>query len=185
MAQRSQALPGCPNMKRMVRANAIALVWFAATAACAGECRIGPAAFEAPACDIREMEHADGPARYVQWQEGGILYEVSVIAPYRPRSFRGHVSRWRHSHKCTAEEVPFEHMVRVAASGGGKPPQATWKGVCADCGSYVMQATGLKRQVVELHAGRRCGGLNPPPSEPPLEVAFAAFLGHVQLLPGD
>ena len=171
-------------MKRMVRANAIALVWFAATAACAGECRIGPAVFEAPACDIREMEHADGQARYVQWQDGGILYEVSVIAPYRPRSFKGHVSRWRHSHKCTAEEVRFEHAPRLV-SGNGKPPQATWKGVCADCGSYVMQATGLKRQVVELHAGRSCRGRMPPPSEPGLEVALAAFLDRVQLFPGD
>jgi hypothetical protein len=150
----------------------------------AAECTLGPAVFEAPSCTVEETPHSDGPSRYVQWKEDGILYEVSVIAPYRPGRLKGHVFRWRHSHKCTAEEIPFGPTPHFPPDSG-KPAHVTWKGVCADCGSFVMQAVGLKRQVVELHAGRGCRSAVPLSGAQTLETALAGLLDRVRIAPGN
>jgi hypothetical protein len=150
----------------------------------AGECRLGPVTIDAPVCKIEETPHSDGPARYVQWEEGGIRYEVSVIAPYGPGRFRGHVSRWRRSHKCTAEEIPFGRTAHFPPESR-KPAFVTWKGVCADCGRFVIQAMGFKRRVVEFHAGRGCSRPVPASGGPGLEDALAALLDRVQIAPSD
>jgi hypothetical protein len=181
-------------MKRMVRAivtgtaAAVAAALLAANVSRAAECRAGPAVFDAPACGIVEESHFEGPAQYVQWKEGSITYQVTAITPGKRQSFKGYLARWRHSHKCTAEEISLGHQLSVTAPGAAgneTPPQTTWKGVCADCGSFIIRAIRLKRQVVELHAGRGCGGLMPPPPIPTLEQAFETLLDRVRLAPGE
>lgn len=149
----------------------------------AAECRIGPVAVEAPACDIVQGSHPEGPAQYAEWSEGGFIHTVIVIAPEKPRSFRGYFTRWRYSHKCSVKEVPFGHEVRFAGQeGGGRngtPPQLTWTGVCITPGTFIARAIGLKRQVVELHVMRARGTTDA------LEPAFAALLGRVRLSPAN
>lgn len=163
-------------MKSIVRASVMVLMpALAATALRAEECRIGPAAFEAPACTIGQDRHFEGPAQYVRWEEGGTFYTVFVIAPDRRRDFRGYLNRWRHSHKCTAEEISFGEPVRLAAPDGSTPPQKTWTGNCAAPVTYMVRAIRLKRVVVELHVDRTRS------NRPALEPAFASLLGRVRL----
>jgi hypothetical protein len=160
-------------------ATVLALPLLTPTPSLASECRVGPVAVEAPACDIVQGSHPEGPAQYAEWKEGGFIHTVIVIAPEKPRSFRGYFTRWRNSHKCSVKEVSFGHEVRFAGPEGagrnGTPPQLTWTGVCITPGTFIARAIGLKRQVVELHATGAGGATDA------LEPAFAALLGRVRL----
>ena len=181
---------GGPRGSRIVKARgagkagaiALAAVLGSGTASLAVECRLGLAVFDAPACDIAQVEHFDGQARYVQWEADGTLYQVTAVALEKRRTFKGYLGRWRHSHKCSAVEIPVSDPVRLTGPGGaqgGTPPQVSWSGNCAACSSYFVRAIGFEGLVVELHAGRYCsrertGGF------PPLELAFARLLNGVR-----
>ncbi len=174
-------------MNAIVRASLMAMVLAPAlltpTPSLAGECRIGPVAVEAPACDIVQGSHPEGPAQYAEWKEGGFIHTVIVIAPEKPRSFRGYFTRWRHSHKCSVKEVSFGHEVRFTGQeGGGRngtPPQRPGQGYASPPAAFIARAIGLKRQVVELHVMRARGATDA------LEPAFAALLGRVRLSPAN
>ena len=174
-------------MNAIVRASLTAMVlapaWLTPTPSLASECRIGPVAVEAPACNIVQGNHPEGPAQYAEWNEGGFIHTVIVIAPEKPRSFRGYFTRWRYGHKCSVKEVPFGHEVRFTGQEGegrnGTPPQLTWTGVCITPGTFIARAIGLKRQVVELHVMGARGATDA------LEPAFAALLGRVRLSPAN
>ena len=109
-------------MNAIVRASLMAMVlapaWLTPTPSLASECRIGPVAVEAPACNIVQGNHPEGPAQYAEWNEGGFIHTVIVIAPDKPRSFRGYFTRWRYGHKCSVKEVPFGHEVRFTGQEG-------------------------------------------------------------------
>ncbi len=174
-------------MNAIVRASLVAMVLASAlltpAPSRAVECRIGPVAVEAPACNIVQGNHPEGPAQYAEWSEGGFTHTVIVIAPEKPKSFRGYFTRWRYSHKCSVKEVSFGHEVRFAGQeGGGRngtPPQLTWTGVCITPGTFIARAIGLKRHVVELHVMRARGATDA------LEPALAALLGRVRLSPAN
>jgi hypothetical protein len=173
-------------MIAIVRARLVAAVlltaWLVPAASHAEECRIGPIAVEAPACTVKEATEREGPAQYVEWREGGMIYTVAVIASKRSNPIRGYFARWRQQRKCTANEIRFSHEVRFESAGSaGKqrtPPQITWTGVCiSSAGGYITHAIGLKRQVVELHVNRTRDGTAP------VEAALAALLDRVRLSP--
>jgi len=176
-----------PGMNAIVRASIVAAAllpaWLMPAPSRAEQCRIGPAAFEAPACTVKDTSHREGPAQYAEWREDGMVYTVLVIAARKRDPFRGYLARWTQHRKCTANEIPFGHEVRFeGADGGGKtatPPQITWTGVCAAPGAYFVRAIGLKHRVVELHVNRVAR------DPAPIETALAAFLDRVRLSPAN
>ncbi|MEJ2124830.1 MAG: hypothetical protein P8Y67_14595 [Alphaproteobacteria bacterium] len=167
-----------------VRAILIASAWLVPALASAEECRIGPVAFEAPVCTIKEATEREGSALYTEWREEGTIYTVAVIASKRSNPIRGYFARWRQQRKCTANKIRFNQKVRFEDTrSAGKPrvpPQVTWTGVCiTSAGGYITHAIGLKRQVVELHVNRAAG--DPAPIEP----ALASLLDRVRLSPAS
>ncbi len=103
-------------------------------------------------------------------QCGGMLCAERLLAEGQRA-----LNRWRHNHKCTAEEISFGQPVRLAAPGGSTPPQKTWTGNCAAPVTYMVRAIRLKRAVVELHVDRTRS------SRSMLEPAFTSLLGRVRL----
>ena len=175
-------------MKAILRASVIAAAlltaWAALAPSRAEPCRIGPAAFEAPACTVVETDEGTGPARYVQWQEGGKVYTVFVVTTKKPTSLRGYLARWRRR-ACTTEEIPFHHELSFeGAARDGKrrvPPRITWAGKCVSPEWFMNHAIGLQRQVVELRVTHLLGSGD----SVPLEAALAALLDRVRIYPVD
>lgn len=148
----------------------------------AEECRIGPVTVDAPRCEIKEISHSEGPARYAGWEEGGTSYTVIVITPKRMQDFKGYITRWRHHHKCTADEISFGPVIHLAEGGGKQnlaPPQKTWTGTCASPVTFIIRAVRLKRQVVELHVDSF------PSKRAALEPTFIALLERVKVSPAN
>jgi hypothetical protein len=162
-------------------AAALLPVWLAPSSA--EQCRIGPVAFEAPACAVEKTAHGEGPASYAQWQEGETIYTVVVVTARKPISFKGYLGRWLYQRKCSAAEIPFGHELGIEGVERSikpdTPPQITWKGTCVAPEKYMVRAIGLKRQVVELHVTLPLG------DPAPIEGALAAFLDRVRLYPAE
>jgi hypothetical protein len=176
-------------MNAILRATATAaflfMAWPTPAPLHAEPCRIGPVAFEAPTCTVEEGSEAAGPARSVQWKEGGKYYTVLVIAQKKRYSFRGYVARWRRIRGCTAHEIPVRHAIRFEGAPPedkrSTPPQVTWAGGCMAPEWFINHAIGLKRVVVELRVTHVLTSGDPVP----LETALAAFLERVHLYPED
>jgi hypothetical protein len=146
-------------------------------------CRMGPVSFEAPTCNLRTRDSEDGHEDHVDWTVADSSFQVVLITPKRPRSFKGYLPRWSHNHKCTIEELhevaptPFRAPSGVDAKDS--PPQVTWSGRGAAPEVYVIRAIAVGSQVVELHVLR-----NLFQAGPPLDQILTNWLDRVQISPG-
>jgi hypothetical protein len=141
-------------------------------------CRIGPVTAEVLVCEIK-IQSFDGERQdYVGWKnEKGIWHHITVNTPRCWRGVKGYFNRWRHHHKCTAEQHEAGEPSRFEgpAGLGDIPPQVTWTGCCAAPGCYTARAIAVGNQVVELHAGI---GLKLDPAP---EQVFASLIDRVRL----
>lgn len=155
----------------------------------AAACAVGPAVFVSPTCEITVANYDEYSTAYTQWKdEGGVSYQVAVITPKRSPKFSGYLERWRHSHKCVADEIELGEATRFQAGGGEGahqatppqiiiPPQITWSGVCAGGDNYIARAISVGKQVVEVQAyiGIR--------SSAPVREGFVRLLEQIRLSP--